>query len=335
MTLPAAPLIVVLDVLAERSRQRFSELVPPTYRLEVARERSVDHWLSLIAGATHAITGQVAVPAELLEAAPQLRMVHKWGVGVDNIDLAAAARLGIAVARLEGGNARPVAEYTLGLMLATLRHIAWSHRTLREGIWTGSALRHDSLMLNGRTVGIVGCGAIGREVSRLVRAFGCRVLYTQRKRLPAEVEQSLEARYCALPDLLSEADIVSLHCPLTEETRGLINARTLAMMKRDAVLINVARGGVVNEADLCVALLQGTILAAACDVFETEPLPADSPLRRLDNLVLSPHIAAIAADNLAPTVKRMLDNIARLDRGEPLPPGDLVVARGLRPGAPA
>ena len=317
------PLIVVLDALTTRSRIRFEALCPGDYRLLIATERSVAHQISLIEKAHHAITGQVAVPSDMLHAAPHLRLIHKWGVGLDNIDLETAEALGIAVARLAGGNAIPVAEYTLGLMISTLRHIAWAHDALKAGRWLGGALAHDSLMLHGRTLGIVGCGAVGQQVARLARAFGCQMLYTQRTRLAVSLESELSVRYCSLDTLLAESDVVSLHCPLTDATRGLINAQAFQKMKPSAVLINVARGGVVDEQALVEALSTRRILAAASDVFETEPLPEGSPLRQLDNLVLSPHIAAVSADNFAPTVLRMFANIARVDRGEPLPPGDL------------
>lgn len=324
------PLVVVLDALAPRTRARFEALCPGDYRLLIATERSIAHQTSLLAQAHHAITGQVAVSSEMLRAAPRLRLVHKWGVGIDNIDLQAAQVLGIAVARLAGGNAVPVAEYTLGLMISTLRHIAWAHDALKAGHWSGGALAHDSLMLHGRTLGIVGCGAVGQQVARLARAFGCQLLYTQRTRLNAALESELSIRYCTLDTLLAESDVVSLHCPLTDATRSLINTRAFERMKPSAVLINVARGGVVDEQALVQALSSRRILAAASDVFVTEPLPEDSPLRKLDNLVLSPHIAAVSTDNMEPTVRRMFANIARIDRGEPLPAGDLATRPSTR-----
>lgn len=323
---PGVPIVVVLDSLAERSRQRFDTLCPPHYRLVIATERSPAHLEALIANAQYAITGQIAVPSRLLEAAPRLKLVHKWGVGVDNIDLEAAKRLGIGVARLAGGNAIPVAEYTIGLMITTLRHIAWSHAALKAGRWMGGTLPHDSFMLNGRTVGLVGCGAVGQRVAQLLSAFGCSVLYTQPRRLIDTLEQSLTLKYRTLDELLAEADVVSLHCPLNEMTRGLIDEKALALMKPSAILINVARGGVVDEQALYRTLSERKILAAATDVFESEPLPDGSPLRQLDNLVLSPHLAAVCADNFKPTVERLFANISRIERGEPLPRDDEVVS---------
>ena len=260
--------------------------------------------------------------SSLFAAAQRLRLLHKWGVGVDTIDLDAAREFRIPVARLPGGNALQVAEYTIGLMIATMRNLAWGHAELRQGHWKSRSLPHDSLMLHGRTVGLVGFGAIGQRVATLLKAFGCRVIATRRT---GREGQAGDIELMPLERLLEEADVVSLHCPLNHETAGLIDRAALARMKRHAVLVNVARGGVVNEADLYWALKEKIILAAATDVFETEPLPANSPLLELDNLVVSPHLAAIAADNFIPTVSRMLANIARIERGEPLPEQDRVV----------
>jgi phosphoglycerate dehydrogenase-like enzyme len=324
--------LVVLDVLSPASQTRFRALLPEGFTLTLATERSERHLHTIIAGADYAITGQVAVTGATLRAAHRLRLLHKWGVGVDSIDLDAAKELGIAVARTTGANAIPVAEYTIALMLSTLRHLAWAHESMRAGQWPGGRLAHDAFMLNGRTVGLVGCGAIGQRVAGLLKAFGTRTLYNQRHPLPQEVERELGIEYCSLDQLLERSEVISLHCPLTADTRGLINRAAFQRMKSTAILVNVSRGGVVNEQDLCWALANRVILAAASDVFAVEPLPEDSPLRKLDNLVLSPHLAAATADNFAPTVERMFANIARIERGEPIPELDLVVAPGAARG---
>ena len=183
----------------------------------------------------------------------------------------------------------------------------------------------DAFTLSGKTVGIVGFGAIGQRLARLLSGFGCTLLYSKRTPLSAVEEAALGARHAALDELLAASDVVTLHCPLTPQTAGLIDAAALARMKRTAVLVNVARGGVVVENDLVAALRAGTLHAAAMDVFDIEPLPADSPLIGLDNLVLTPHLAAVTADTFAPTVLQMFGNIQRFARGEPLPSSDVVV----------
>jgi phosphoglycerate dehydrogenase-like enzyme len=286
--------------------------------------RGDDHMKQIIADADYAIAGQVGVSREVLQAASKLKLLHKWGVGVDNLDVDAARELGIKVARTTGSNAVPVAEFTLGLMLSALRYISFGHAELKKGDWRGGRLPGETFQLSGKTVGIVGFGAIGKNVAKLLRGFGCTILYSKRQPLDAAEEAALGVRHASLQELLAQSDIVSLHCPLTPETADMIDKAAFAAMKKTAVLINVARGGVVVESDLVEALRAGEIAAAAMDVFSVEPLPADSELLTLDNLVVTPHLAAIAADNFAPTVKRMFNNIAVVSRGEPVPALDLV-----------
>jgi D-3-phosphoglycerate dehydrogenase len=317
--------IVVLDPVAGRTFARMSALLPPGFTMSHGTERSEAHLQSIIAGADYAISGQIAVPAAVLGAAKRLKLLHKWGVGTDNLDLAAAKALGIKVARTTGSNSVPVAEFTLGLMIATLRHLAWAHAELQAGHWRGGHLPGDAYQLSGKTVGIVGFGAIGRTVARLLQGFACPVLYHTPRRLDPAEEAALGVSYATMPELLAAADVVSLHCPLTEQTTGLIDAAALVQMKRSAVLINVARGGVVIEADLADALRRHVIHGAATDVFATEPVPPDNPLLHLPNCIVTPHIAAGCADTFEPTIRQMFDNFARVGRGEPVPARDLVV----------
>jgi D-3-phosphoglycerate dehydrogenase len=254
-------------------------------------------------------------------------LLHKWGVGVDNIDLEAARACGIKVARTTGSNAVPVAEFTLGLALAALRGIAYGNAELKQGEWRGlSSLPMQTLLLSGKTFGIIGFGAIGKAVARVIRGFGCTVLYNKRTRLTSAEEAEFGATYADVADLLRRSDVVSLNCPLTPETRNLINKTSLQTMKKTAVLVNVARGGVVHEDDLVWALRNGVIHSAAMDVYEIEPLPPESPLLQpIDNLVITPHLAAIAVDVFDTSVKHMLRNIIHVSRGEPVPEHDLVV----------
>ena len=317
--------IVVLDAVAARTAERMAALMPPGFTLDYAREGTEDARRTLIVDADFAISGQVPVTAGLLQAAKQLKLVHKWGVGVDNFDLAAARALGIQVARTTGSNAVPVAEFTLGMILAALRHLAYAHAELREGRWRGGRLPSDTYMLSGKTVGIVGFGAIGRNVARLVQAFGCTVLYTTPRALAPAAASALGVRFAPLAEVLAAADVVCLHCPLTEATRGMIDRAALSLMKPTAILVNMARGGVVVEADLVWALQTGVIHGAATDVFETEPADPANPLLALTNVVVTPHIAAGASDNFPNTIGQMFGNIARVARGEPVPESDLVV----------
>lgn len=318
--------VVLLDQTAPERAERLRKLLPPGFTLTHGTARGEDHLKDIIRDADFAISAQVAVSGDVLRAARRLKLLHKWGVGVDNLDTETARSLSIKIARTTGSNAVPVAEFTLGLMLATLRFQALGHERLRQGRWLAfNELPGETFLISGRTVGIVGFGAIGQSVARLLRGFGCRLLYHKRNRLTPAQEAEHGVAFAAMPELLANADIVSLHCPLTPETTNLIDAAALARMKRTAVLINVARGGVVVEADLAEALRQRTIRGAAMDVYSIEPLPAGSELLALDNIVVTPHLAAVTADTFEPTVRRMFDNIARVARGEAVEPGDLVV----------
>lgn len=323
MTIPET--IVVLDLMTPERAAKLRALLPPGFVLIHGTARGEEHMKQIIADADYAISGQVGVSGDVLRAAKRLKLLHKWGVGVDNLDIATARELGITVARTTGSNAVPVAEFALGLTLSILRYIGFGHAELKKGDWRGGRLPGETFMLSGKTVGVVGFGAIGQAFARLLKGFGCTILYNKRTPLGAEDEATLGVRHATMPELLAQADVVSLHCPMTPETANLIDAAAFTAMKKTAVLINVARGGVVDEAALVEALKAGEIAGAAMDVFSVEPLPADSPLLTLDNLVVTPHLAAIAADNFAPTVQRMFDNIARVSRGEAVPTRDLVV----------
>ncbi len=316
--------IVVLDALAPRTAERLRGMLPPGFEMTHATERTEPHLCEILADADYAVSGQVAVNATMLRAARKLRLLHKWGVGVDNFDLDAARELGIKVARTTGSNAVPVAEFALGLMLSALRNMAYGHEGLQKGEWRTWKMR-DAFMLSGKTVGIVGFGAIGKTLARLLTGFGCRILYTKPTPLDAAEEARLGATWAPLADLLAQSDVVSLHCPMTEQTRNMIDFRALSTMKKTAILVNCARGGVVVEDDLVRALREGVIHAAASDVYETEPLPPDSTLLGIPNMVTTPHLAAMAADNFEPSVRRIFENIRRLSAGEPIVAGDVVV----------
>lgn len=312
--------LVVLDPISPESAARLRALLPPELELSHGQSRDEAHQCAIIADADFAISGQIAVGATVLGAARRLRLLHKWGVGVDNIDVEAARTLGIRVARTTGSNAGPVAEFSIGLMFSALRGLAYGHAQLQSGRWAGGHMPHAAQSLAGKTVGIVGYGAIGQKVAALLAGFGCTVLYTKSAPVPGA-----PGRHVELPELLADSDVVTLHCPLTPTTRGMIDAAALRTMKRSAVLVNTARGPLVVEADLIAALGDGTIGAAAMDVFDEEPLPASSRLIGIPNLTITPHIAAASSDTFAPTVRRMYDNMLRVLSGEGVVPGDVVV----------
>lgn len=318
--------IVLLDMGAEKRAQQMRALLPEGFSFDYGTGSGEEAMMEIIRDADFAIAGQVAVNAAVLGAAKKLKLLHKWGVGVDNIDIEAARRLGIRVARTTGSNAVAVAEFSLAMILMALRFPAYGHHKLMGGEWRGpSRLPGEAFLLSGKTVGIVGLGAIGQNLARLLRGFGCRVLYAKRTRLPPEEEAALGVIPATIDEIIVQADVISLNCPLTPETANLFDAAAFARMKPNAVLINAARGGVVVEADLADALRRKVISAAAMDVFSVEPLPPGSPLIGIDNLTLTPHLAASTADTFEPTVRRMFANMERVAKGEPIPERDAVV----------
>jgi phosphoglycerate dehydrogenase-like enzyme len=318
--------IAVLDVLAESRLDQMRALLPPGFTLVGGTAPGDTAMKALIRDVDFAISGQVAVSGDVLRAAKRLKLLHKWGVGVDNLDVVTARELGIKVARTTASNALPVAEFTIGLMISALRFLPYGHHMLKQGVWNGPGkLPGETFLLSGRTVGIVGLGAIGTNVAKLLRGFGCTILYTKRNPLSASEEEALGVRFASLDEIIGSADVISLHCPLTPETTGLFGADALARMKRTAVLINVARGGVVDEAALYDALRNNVIHGAAMDVFSIEPTPADNPLLTLDNIVVTPHLAAVTADTFAPNIRRMFRNMELVAAGEPVPEFDSVM----------
>ena len=239
------------------------------------------------------VRSETRVTADLLTRAPHLRVVARAGTGVDTIDVAAATRRGIAVMNTPGANTVSAAEHAFGLLLALVRHIPGAAEAMRRGEWDRK--RFEGTELRGKTVGIIGLGRIGGHVAQIARAFGMTVV-AHDPFLHAERAIELGVRLQSLDQLLRTADVITLHVALTEETRHLINAERLALMKPGAVLINTARGELVDEQALADAITAKRIAGAAIDVFGVEPLPAESPLRGLDRVILTPHLAASTAE---------------------------------------
>jgi len=256
-----------------------------------------------------------ALTAADLESAPRLRMIQHQGVGFDKIDLAACAARGIPVALNPEGTSQGVAEHTLLLILALYKQLPAAANAVNEGRWPQWELRLTSHELAGKTLGLVGFGRIGREVARRALAFDAKVLYFDPH--VSEVSSALPAeRAGSLASLLQQADIVSLHAPLTGGTRNIMNATTLAGMKPGAILINTARGGLVDEIALAAALDSGRIAGVALDVLAHEPPRADHPLLRRTNVLITPHISAGTSEALATKMHHAFANMLRHTRGE-------------------
>lgn len=250
-------------------------------------------------------------------SAPKLKLVQLLSAGYDTIDIEAARRAGVAVCNNGGANSTAVAEATLLLMLAVARRLPLQHAGTATGRWQGNDVGGRAFFeLNGRTLGIIGLGAIGKKTARLARAFGMTVTYYDIRRLTEDRAQALGVRFALFDEVLRTADIVSLHVPLTPLTHHMIGRAQLKLMKPEAVLINTCRGPVVDEVGLCEALTDGTIAAVGLDVFEQEPPGHDNPLLRLDNVVLTPHLAGGTMDSQYTRFRNAFDNCQRVARGD-------------------
>jgi phosphoglycerate dehydrogenase-like enzyme len=319
------PIVLCADMLPPAMRQLMAGQKPEEVELVFVDTADDAEKVAKAGDADYILCSWTPIPARMIEAAPRLKLIQKYGIGVDKIDLKAAAQRGVPVAIAAGVNSVAVAETAITLMLALYKRLCVAHNSLRDGQWLKWELRTGCYELWQKTVGLIGGGAIGRAVAkRLSHGFECRVLYYDAVRLAPETEKAMGMTFTAMADLLREADIVSLHVPLLPETRGLIGAKEFAIMKPSAVLINTARGGVVDEPALIEALRKKTIASAGLDVFAKEPPDQDNPLLRMDNVVVTPHNGGGAVDTMKRIIGHGFDNIMRVERGEPLPPADRI-----------
>ncbi len=239
------------------------------------------------------IRSATKVRKEFIDAAKNLKVIGRAGVGLDNVDVDYAKSKGIKVLNTPGATSISVAELVIGLILAVMRKIAYADRGMRRGEWPKKKCK--GIEMYGKTLGIIGIGRIGREVAKRAKAFGMKIIYYDVFKLDDKTAGELGVEYRDLDKLIEEADVITLHVPLLPETKHMINAERIAKMKDGAIVINAARGGVVDEDALYEALKSGKLYGAALDVYEHEPLK-ESKLFELDNIVLTPHIGAQAKE---------------------------------------
>jgi len=249
-----------------------------------------DALITFLRGHEKAIVALERIDDEVLSRLPELKVIGKYGVGLDGIDLAAMRRHGTRLGWTSGVNRRSVSELTLAFMIALLRRLPAAHLEVRSGTWR----QLQGGLLSGRTVGIIGCGHIGKDLVRLLQPFGVSILVNDIRHYD-DFYAEFQLVPTALDDLLCRADVVTLHVPLDHTTRGMLTAGRLALMKSSAILVNVARGGLVDELALKAALTDGRLAAAAFDVFAEEP-PQDMELMALPNFLATPHIGGSAAE---------------------------------------
>jgi D-3-phosphoglycerate dehydrogenase / 2-oxoglutarate reductase len=279
--------------------------------------KTTETLIPLVSDADAVITQFAPVKADVIAAMTRARVIVRYGIGVDNVDLDAARARGIPVCNVPDYCIDEVADHTLAFILATTRQVVPNTLRVRAGT-PGLATPLDRMLtLRHLTVGLVGFGRIGREVANRLLAFRCRILVHDPAISPSEIE-NLACQPVELSRVFSDSDLITLHCPSTPQTRGMINRETLGLMRPGVILINVARGDLVDPSALTDALRQGHVAAAALDVFNPEPIPADHPILKMDNVIVASHIASASV----PAVRKLRETSAKLAlaalRGQPL-----------------
>ncbi len=313
------PRVVLVSEIARLGR---GHLVALEERFELVARHDLDNvaddgvLAAGLDGAWAVVAGAERYSERLLRLLPSLRLIARAGVGFDAIDVDAATRHGVLVTTTPDANADAVADLALALVLACLRRLPLGDRSVRAGGWRPDGLGGD---LAGATVGVVGLGRIGRKVVERLRGFGCRVL-AHEPQPDVEFCSRHGVRLLELDELLPQVDVLTLHAPLTPSTRGLIGADELASLKQTAILVNTARGGLVDEEALVAALREGALGGAALDVFAREPLPPDHPLRAFENVLLSPHVASYTRGSVARMLAAVSTTLEDAAAGR-VPPG--------------
>jgi phosphoglycerate dehydrogenase-like enzyme len=293
------------------------ELLPPSLDAVVSKHGSPEFNAALTDAECLVGFGDGSMDDAFYQRAPKLKLVQLLSAGYDRINIEAARRAKVAVCNNGGANSTAVSEHAIMLMLAVSRSLVWQHANVSGGRWRGNNSSDIKLFeMYNKTLGIVGLGTIGKKTAKLARAFGMRVQYYDVTRLSEEHAEQIGVRFALLEELLKTSDIVSLHVPLLAETRHMINAERLKMMKPSAYLINTCRGPVVDEPALIEALTNGTIAGAGLDVFDQEPPPPNNPLFALQNVVLTAHFAGPTWDTQYSRFRNAFDNCQRVARGE-------------------
>lgn len=262
------------------------------------------------------VSGRLPIDKAVLDAAPRLKMIQRTGVGTEMLDLDEIRKRNIPVYVNAGVNAQSVAEHTLTLILAALKRLPQINAQTHNGVWKKQQQGVTTHELYGKTVGLVGMGNIGRLTAAMLQTFGAEVIYTDVFRQNEEVETSLGLTYCeSFEAMIPQCDILSFHCPLTTENTEMLNKKTLAMMKQGAIVVNTARGKLINPNDLYDALKSGQLAAAALDTHYEEPLKEGHKLAELDNVILTPHIGGLSYEAFANMMREAMENINAFEEG--------------------
>jgi phosphoglycerate dehydrogenase-like enzyme len=291
-------------------------LLPEGYDLHIIDQSSPDFMTALQDAEYFMGFARESLGAAFYRAAPQLKLIQLISAGYDRLDVEAARQARVPIANNGGANSVAVAEHTMMLMLAVYKKLAWQHNNVVHSQWRVGDFANVRLYeLAGKTLGIVGLGTIGKKVARRAQAFDMRLQYYDTIRLSEDQEDALGVHFVLLPELLRTSDVVTLHVPLNEATKGMISTREFAAMKDSAILINTCRGPVVDEDALYQALTTRQIAAAGLDVMVQEPPQANHPLFTLENITITPHIAGPTWENWSKAFRNAFDNIQRVAAG--------------------
>lgn len=312
--------VYVLSRHDPRQLEVFRQLAPEGVEVRwVDATQPIEQQAVQLREARAVIAAPSVFPVELALKCPNLRLVQTVSAGTNMIDIAALNELNIKVANNGGGNAVAVSEHTVALMVSVYRKMHLQFQAVKDRQWAGdirTAWISQAYELTDKTVGIVGMGRIGQRVARRLQGWDCKLIYHDVATFPSALEEALHLTRVGLDDLLRTADIMTLHVPLTRQTKGMISDREFNLMKPTAVLINACRGPVVDEAALIRALQARKIMAAGLDVLEEEPTPANNPLLDMDHVLITPHLAAFAQESYAKSHAFAVQNTARVARGE-------------------
>lgn len=297
--------------------ERFQQLLSENENITIVRVDTAEKYEKLTA-ADCMILRVFRAERKDIERISGLKMICRWGVGFDSVDIAAAREHGIAVCNTPGANAHAVSEHTVMLMLALGHNVMRHTYSIRDGIWSKSLYTQQSTTLKGKLVGLVGCGNISRQVAEHVQSFGAKVQYYDINRLSEDMESKINMRYVDLNELLKTSDILSLHVPLTDQTRYMIGKEQFEMMKLGAYLVNTARGGLINERDMLKFVQNGHLAGVGLDCTENEPIEKEHALLQYPNVIITPHVAGTSSDIGDSIIPMIESNIRKLYAGEPL-----------------
>ncbi|RUO26273.1 hydroxyacid dehydrogenase [Aliidiomarina minuta] len=311
----SVPNILLSNFYSDTVLRVVDDLLPKGFNLLKLEEPGKAGILKKAAQADYLLVGgRTRIDEDILNAATRLKMIQRSGVGLDSIDLDGLRERDIPLYVNAGVNARSVAEHSVMLMLGILRNVHLADHKTRSGQWVKHDLGMQCHDLYQKTVGLIGMGSIGQYVAKMLQGFDVNVIYSKRTQLPTKKEKELNVSFCAFDELLRRSDIVSLHCPLTPDTRELIGEEAIGLMKKGAYLVNTARGGMVNETALIQALETNHLGGAALDVFCMEPLESDSPLLATNKLLLTPHMGGITIETFSSMISAAFDNIVMFER---------------------